>query len=107
MVAISVLAAIAAVRVRFQLAARLGGDAATLCAAGAFVGVVAAAALAMPDVNEVPATFPATTLWSFRVASLAVQLVMWTTIGLTFAAAARRAIERSSPRSARAAPRAR
>jgi predicted cobalt transporter CbtA len=107
MVAISVLAAIAAVRVRVQLVARLGGDAATLCGVGAFVGVVAAAGLVMPDVNEVPRTFPATTLWDFRVASLGVQLVMWTTIGLVFAAAAGRAIERSRPRPARAAARAR
>jgi hypothetical protein len=105
MVAISMLAAIAAVRLRAQLVARLGGDAATLCAVGAFAGVVAAAALVMPDVNEVPPTFPAATLWAFRVASLGVQFVMWTTIGLVFAVAARPAIERSSPRPARAAAR--
>ena len=105
MVAISVLAAIAALRLRAQLVARVGGDAATLCAVGAFAGVVAAAALVMPDVNEVPPTFPAATLWAFRVASLGVQFVMWTTIGLVFAVAARRAIERSSPRPARAAAR--
>jgi predicted cobalt transporter CbtA len=106
MVAISVLAAIAAVRVRVQLVARLGPDAATLCAVAAYVLVVAAAGVAMPDVSEIPATFPATTLWAFRVASLGVQLVMWTTIGLVFAAAVRRVIDRSIPRPARAAARA-
>ena len=107
MVAISVLAAIAAVRLRVQLVARLGADVATLCAVAAFVVVVAAAGLAMPGVNEVPATFPASTLWAFRMASLGVQLVMWTTIGLVFAGAAQRVIERSGPRPARAAARAR
>jgi predicted cobalt transporter CbtA len=103
MVTISVLAAIAAVRLRIQLVARLGGDAATLCAVGAFVVVVTAAALVMPGVNEVPATFPSTTLWAFREASIGVQLVMWTTIALVFGAAAGRVIERSSIRSSRAA----
>ncbi len=104
MVAISVLAAIAAVRVRFGLVARLGGDASTLCGVGTFVGVVVVAALVMPGVSEVPATFPAQTLWSFRLASIGVALVMWTTIGLVFAAAATRAIER--PHRARVAARA-
>lgn len=96
MVAISVLAAIAALRVRMPLVARLGGDAATLSALGAFVVVVAAAALVMPDVKEVPATFPATTLWAFREAAIGVQFVLWTTLALVFAGAARRVIERST-----------
>ena len=104
MVAISVLAAIAAVRVRFGLVARLGGDVATLCAVGTFVVVVVVAALVMPGVSEVPATFPAQTLWSFRLASIGVALVMWTTIGLVFAVGAQRAIVPSRARAlARAA----
>jgi hypothetical protein len=103
MVAISVLTAIAAVRVRAALAPRLGRDAATLCAVGAFVAVATAAALVMPGVQEVPATFPATTLWAFREAALGVQAVMWTTIALVFGVAAARVIERSSLRSSPAA----
>ena len=85
---------------------RLGGDVATLCAVGTFAVVTTVAALVMPGVSEVPATFPAETLWSFRLASLGVGLVIWTTIGLVFAVAASRAIARSSPRGVHAAARA-
>jgi len=92
MMAISLLAAIAAVRLRLQLLARLSPDVATLAAVAAFIVVVIAAGLAMPAVDEVPATFPATTLWDFRVASVGVQFVMYTTIALVFGVAAERKI---------------
>ena len=104
MVAISVLAAIAAMRLRMQLLARARAEVATLAAAGAYLVVVVAGGLVMPGVDEVPATFPATTLWDFRLASAGVQLVMWTTIAVAFAAAAERVIGRAGVRRARAAP---
>jgi predicted cobalt transporter CbtA len=90
MIAISALAALAAVRLRRDLAARAGPGAAILAAVAAYLVVVIAAAVVMPGVDEVPATFPAATLWDFRVASLAVQLAMWSVIALVFAAAAER-----------------
>ena len=93
MMAISLLAACAAVRLRVQLLACLSRDVATLGAIAAYVVVVVAAGLAMPSVDEVPATFPGTTLWDFRAASAGVQLVMYTTIALVFGVAAERAIE--------------
>ena len=40
--------------------------------------------VAMPGLNEVPAGFPATTLWRFRLGSLATQLTLWTALGLIF-----------------------
>jgi hypothetical protein len=104
MVAISVLAAIAALRLRLQLLDRARGEVATLAALGAYLVVVVAAGLAMPAVSEVPPAFPATTLWDFRLASAGVQLVMWATIAVVFAVAAERVIERSGLRRARAAP---
>ncbi|MEA2321292.1 MAG: hypothetical protein QOD81_1142, partial [Solirubrobacteraceae bacterium] len=104
MVAMSVLAAIAAVRLRVQLLARARADVATLAAIGAYLVVVVAAGLVMPGVNEVPSAFPATTLWDFRLASVGVQLVMWATIAVVFAVAAERVIERAGVRRARAAP---
>ena len=104
MVAISVLAAIAALRVRGGLVERFGGDGATLGAIATFLVVVVAAGLVMPGVSEVPSTFPATTLWSFRLASLGTQMVMWATIGVVFAVGAQRAIVPSRARAlARAA----
>lgn len=45
---------------------------------------------ALPSINEVPASFPAVTLFRFREASIGMQAVIWTTIGLVFAATSRR-----------------
>jgi predicted cobalt transporter CbtA len=82
MVAISLLAATAALRVR-----RSRGN---LAAAVLFVVVVGAAGLALPAFHEVPAEFPASTLWSFRAASIGTQAVIWLTIGLMFGPLAQR-----------------
>src|SRR6266516_3414818 len=92
MLAISLLAAIAAVRARALLARRHAAGPATLWALTAFVAVVIVAGLALPGSDEVPRRFPATTLWHFRMASLATQAVLWTTVGLIFAATAPRAL---------------
>jgi hypothetical protein len=82
MVVISLLAATAALRVR-----RSRGN---LAAAVLFVVVVGAAGLALPAFHEVPGDFPASTLWSFRAASIGTQAVIWLTIGLMFGPLAQR-----------------
>jgi putative cobalt transporter subunit CbtA len=82
MVAISLLAATAALRVR-----RSRGN---LAAAVLFVVVAGAAGLALPAFHEVPGDFPASTLWSFRAASIGTQAVIWLTIGLMFGPLAQR-----------------
>ncbi|MEV4719497.1 CbtA family protein [Micromonospora noduli] len=55
-------------------------------ATGGFLLVTAVSYVVMPSFQEVPADFPATLLWSFRLASLGTQVVLWTGIGLLFAA---------------------
>ncbi|MBU2665453.1 CbtA family protein [Actinoplanes bogorensis] len=58
-------------------------------AAAAVVGflvVVVVGYALLPNINEVPATFPPDLLWSFRLASLGTQTVMWTVLGIGFAA---------------------
>jgi uncharacterized membrane protein YidH (DUF202 family) len=97
MIAVSLLAAVAALRLRKNLLGRVGGDVATVGAIGAYIAVVILGGAIMPSVDEMPATFPASTLWEFREASVAVQLVMWTTIALVFAAAAERHIAGTAP----------
>jgi predicted cobalt transporter CbtA len=82
MIWISVFAAIAAVRLRRSIG--------TFLAALAYVAVVAVAGLALPTYSDIPADFPATTLYEFRLASVGTQLIMWASIGLVFAAAAQR-----------------
>jgi len=83
---ISILATIGAIILGRKLTARLGAWNAALLTAGAFIAVIAVAYVIMPGVNEVPTAFPATTLWRFRVASLATQLTLWAAIGLIFGA---------------------
>jgi Probable cobalt transporter subunit (CbtA) len=38
----------------------------------------------LPPIDEVPDHFSATTLWNFRLASLGVEAVLWTALGLAF-----------------------
>jgi predicted cobalt transporter CbtA len=83
-----------------HLLARLGTWNATLVAALAFIGIVALAQLALPDVNEVPEGFPAVVLWRFRIASIGTQLVLWTSLGAIFGGLAERAFS-SCPGTAR------
>ena len=90
MILISLLAAIAAVRLRGVLAERWSGTTATLVAAASFLVVVIVAGALLPPIQEVPKAFPAVTLFRFREASVGMQLVLWTTIGLVFAGTAQR-----------------
>jgi hypothetical protein len=99
MIAITILAAVAAGRIRRQLVPRLGSWNAAIVAAAAFLALVAVAELILPPVHETPAGFPADVLYRFRLASLGINATIWTTIGLGFGAAAERLI---APRTARA-----
>ncbi|WP_433538458.1 CbtA family protein [Micromonospora sp. CA-249363] len=55
-------------------------------AVGGFLLVTVVSYVVLPSFQEVPGDFPATLLWSFRLASLGTQVVLWTGIGLLFAA---------------------
>jgi hypothetical protein len=88
MIAIAVLAAIAAARIRRDLLVRTTAWNAALLAAAAFIAIVALAELILPAVHETPPGFPADVLYRFRLASLGVSLTLWTAIGFGFGAAA-------------------
>jgi len=97
MVAVSLLSALAAVQVRAWLLTRPAlRTHATLGGLATYGAVVTLAALALPGIHQLPADFPATTLWRFREASVGLQLVLWTTIGVTFGALAQRAMTRAA-----------
>lgn len=84
MVALSCLSGVGALMLRSTLLHRLGGWDATIAATAAFVAVVAALAVGLPGVNEIPADFPAAVVWRFRLASVGIQGAIWTTLGLGF-----------------------
>jgi predicted cobalt transporter CbtA len=82
MVAISIIAAITAVLVGRKLAVRWGTWYASLMAIAGYLLVSLSAIALLPTYSEVPADFPATVLYEFRMASLATQLSLWATIGI-------------------------
>jgi predicted cobalt transporter CbtA len=96
MIAFSVVAMIVAVIVRNRLATSQGRWNAALSGAVVYVGLVCIVGMLMPTIDEVPETFPPSTLWSFRVASLGGQAIMWTVIGLGFGALTHRVALRNA-----------
>jgi pimeloyl-ACP methyl ester carboxylesterase len=90
MIVCSLLAAVAALRIRAWLAARRDPTSATVVAGLSYLAVVVAAGLILPGIHEVPKNFSATTLWRFREASIGMQAVLWATIGVFFSVAAQR-----------------
>ncbi|WP_228389514.1 CbtA family protein [Cumulibacter manganitolerans] len=65
----------------------------------AFVVLAVIAGLLMPPAGRAPSNFPPNTLADFRAASLAIQLSLWTTIGITISVLTDRAF-RSTTRAA-------
>ncbi|MER5428464.1 CbtA family protein [Streptomyces sp. NPDC002588] len=90
MMLLGVLLAVAAVIAGKRLAPRLGNWYATVVAVLGFVAVTGLAYAFLPAVNEVPADFPATVLWRFRLSALAVQVTLWGGFGLVFGELAER-----------------
>ena len=105
MVVLSAALFVGAVYLGRQLAERLGAWNATLAAAGSYIAAIAVVMLILPTIDETPGPlrdnagnmvyegFPADDLYQFRLYSLGTQLVMWTTIGLVFAALVSRLLE--------------
>ena len=102
MTVLGVLLALAAVLLGRRLAPRLGNWNATLAAGAFFVLAVGLAYAFLPSFDEVPKDFPATLLWQFRLAALAVQVTRWAGFGLLFGLLAERVLV---PRAAAAADR--
>src|SRR5262249_41082248 len=70
MIILSVASAIIAVQVGKYLAPRLGGWNASLAGGGVYLAFMAVLMLLLPVIDEVPEGFSASTLWSFRIASI-------------------------------------
>jgi predicted cobalt transporter CbtA len=90
MLAISIAAALAALRLGRDTVRRFGAWNGVLLAVAAYVALIAVGQLLMPSLEETPAGFPTPVIWHFRVATLGTHLVIWTTLGLGFGALAQR-----------------
>jgi predicted cobalt transporter CbtA len=84
LMAFSIAVMILAVQIGRHLSHRYGAWNGSLLAAGLFVILMNVVFHFLPVIDEVPNGFPATLMWHFRVASLEIQAVMWTTLGLLF-----------------------
>ena len=84
MVALSLAGMIAALALRGALVPKQGRWNASLIAGGAYLLAMIVVASLLPGVHEVPDSFPAPVLWSFRMASLGGHAVLWTVIALGF-----------------------
>jgi predicted cobalt transporter CbtA len=103
MVVIALAALTLAVLLGRRLLVHLGGWNSALASSALFIAVVAVVSFALPDVNEVPAAFPAVVLWRFRIAALGMQAVLWIALGLIFGMLAERRLLGQSGRFARSA----
>jgi hypothetical protein len=99
MIMLSAITSVAATSTALQLSRRLGAWNSTITGGAAYLVVITTAMLILPPVNEVPAEFPATTLWNFRLTSLGIEAVLWTALGLFFGALAERRLVAKSSRS--------
>ncbi|RSD14199.1 CbtA family protein [Amycolatopsis eburnea] len=95
-VAVSLLAGILATVFGRKLADRFGAWNGFLLAAAGYLVVIGVVAWLMPAVDEVPAEFPASTLWSFRTASVGTQVTLWLALGLAFGAFAEKALTKKT-----------
>ena len=88
MVGLSTMLAVAAFSTGSLLVRRLGDWNGAIVGGMAYLIAVAAAMRVLPSIAPAPADFPAANLWDFRLASLGVQAVLWTALGLLFGAVA-------------------
>lgn len=74
---------------------RVGAWNAALLAGGLYLLLISTIAYFLPVIDEVPAAFPASLLWRFRIAALGIQGVLWTSLGLLFGWFAERELTKS------------
>jgi predicted cobalt transporter CbtA len=84
LIAFSVAAMVLSLQIGQRLSRRYGAWNGHLLAAALFLIVVILVSHFLPEIDEVPAGFPVTLMWRFRIAALEIQAVMWTSLGLIF-----------------------
>ncbi|KAA0970355.1 CbtA family protein [Aureimonas fodinaquatilis] len=81
---VSIIAMYLAVVLWQRLLPALGRWNAAIAALVAYILVLAVVLGLLPTINEVPENFPALSLYQFRLATVGMQLTIWTTIALAF-----------------------
>ena len=84
LIATSIVVMALSLKARRYWSKPLGEWNATLLTGILYVVIVSVIAHFLPAIDEVPAEFPASLLWKFRVASWETQVVLWSVLGLLF-----------------------
>lgn len=84
MVVLSLLGMAAAVTLARTLLPAHGVWSATLAGAALYVAAMLVASMALPPINEMPEGFSPLVIWSFRVTTVGMHMILWTVISLTF-----------------------
>ena len=85
LMAISVIAATAAILLGRRAANRWGSWYGSLAAIAGYLVAMSAVIAVMPSYDEVPSGFPASLLYDFRFASFATRLALWAVLGVALA----------------------
>src|SRR5277367_1706933 len=94
MLAVSLASTLGAWILGRRLVPKYGAWNGSMMALGAYLAVIATFFLILPGVNEVPDSFPAVTLWQFRLASFGIQTILWGSIGVMFGYVAEQTLDR-------------
>lgn len=92
---VSVVAAVIAINAGRKFIARSGLWNGAIKGVAVYLAIMAVAAYLFPAINEVPENFSAVLLWKFRTASLGIQVVLWTSLGLIFGSVAEQTLNPS------------
>jgi predicted cobalt transporter CbtA len=84
LITFSVAAMVLSLQLSRRLSLRFGPWNGHLLAAALFLVIVTLVFHFLPEIDEVPADFPVTLMWRFRIAALEIQAVMWASLGLLF-----------------------
>lgn len=95
MIGLSLSVLIMAIKVGRGLAGKFGAFNGGIAAAITYAAAIFVTQMALPEINEVPDNFPATVLWDFRVASIAMQALLWVVIGVAFGMMAKDVLQKA------------
>lgn len=92
MIVVSIVAALVSSNAARRMSATWGKWNAATVGISLYVLIMAVAGYLFPTVDEIPDDFSAVLLWRFRVASIGVHIVLWSSLGLIFGGLSERLI---------------
>lgn len=95
LIAFSIAATVLSLQLSRRFVTRFGSWNGNLLAIAVFLLIMLPVSCFLPKIDEVPADFPASLLWRFRIAAFEIQAVLWASQGLFFGWLTQRSLLRS------------